>query len=381
MNQAGPDRDDAHSLLQNLTDTLTENGDLRTPAWHKAFLATPRHPFVPRFWLPDDNGTMVLVTSDSPDWLPAIYTDDTLVTQFNGDPDASAGIPTSSSTAPSLMLRMLEALDVQDGHRVLEIGTGTGYNAALLSNRLGDRHVTTIDVDPDLTARAEQHLAEAGVHPTVVTGDGALGHPENAPYDRIIATCAMRHIPPAWLHQTKPGGSIMATLETGLNGQAVLLITSNGDGTGTGHILPEAGYFMLMRSHTSPRYNTLKANAAPAGQTRHSELRPGDLTSNETRFIIGLAVPDVTSVDLIDDNGERSLYLAHHHDRSWVEAKLDGTITEGGPQELWARLEQAHEQRSTAGTPRPDQLRVTLAREQQTIHSDDETLTYQLPRS
>ena len=107
------------------------------------------------------------------------------------------------------MVEMLEALDLRDGHRVLEIGTGTGYNAALLSHRLGGEHVVSIDIDPDLVRTAEQRLKELGHFPTLVTGDGQAGVPDHGPYDRIIATCAVPEIPLAWIEQLAPGGQCL----------------------------------------------------------------------------------------------------------------------------------------------------------------------------
>jgi SAM-dependent methyltransferase len=80
------------------------------------------------------------------------------------------------------MTRMLEALDVRDGHRVLEIGTGTGYNAGLLSHRLRDTDVFSIDIEPDLVDLARQRLARLGYHPTVVAAEGAEGLPHHAPF-------------------------------------------------------------------------------------------------------------------------------------------------------------------------------------------------------
>ena len=109
----------------------------------------------------------------------------------------------SSSSQPSLMAKMLAELAVRDGDAVLEIGAGTGYNAALLSHRLGDGLVTTVDLDPEITESARRHLAAAGHHPTVVTGDGARGCPERAPFDRIIATCTLQ-LDPARLARPVP---------------------------------------------------------------------------------------------------------------------------------------------------------------------------------
>ncbi|MGH8940795.1 MAG: methyltransferase domain-containing protein, partial [Actinomycetes bacterium] len=120
-----------------MADDLAALGVL-DPAWREAFEQVPRHVFVPQFYRPD--GT--LVDGADPDmrdeWLDAVYRDDSLITQRLAQPGSGMMVPTSSSTRPSLMALMLGMLDVQDGQTVLEIGTGTGYNAALLAYLLGD---------------------------------------------------------------------------------------------------------------------------------------------------------------------------------------------------------------------------------------------------
>jgi len=106
------------------------------------------------------------------------------------------------------MAVMLEALDVTDGVRVLEVGTGTGYNAALLCHRLGDQHVVTVEVDPVLAEQAQQRLAEVGYRPIVHVGDGADGYPPGAPYDRVIVTCALTSLPWKLIEQTRQGRGV-----------------------------------------------------------------------------------------------------------------------------------------------------------------------------
>lgn len=88
---------------------------------------------------------------------------------------------TSSASKPDLVLSMLAALDVHDGHTVLEIGTGSGYNAALLAARLGAPSVTTVEIDPGLATSARAALVASGFPVTVLTGDGTQGYPANAP--------------------------------------------------------------------------------------------------------------------------------------------------------------------------------------------------------
>ncbi|MEU6093489.1 methyltransferase domain-containing protein [Streptomyces sp. NPDC047079] len=185
------------------------------PVWREAFEAVPRHLFVPYYYL-GVTGRYERRGCDAPDprgreeWVRGAYQDAPLATRV------CEGELVSSSSQPSLMAQMLAELEVEDGSAVLEIGAGSGYNAALLSHRLGDGLVTTVDLDPEITESAREHLADAGYHPTVVTGDGARGVPERAPFDRIIATCTLDRIPDAWLAQCRPGARILAPFATGL---------------------------------------------------------------------------------------------------------------------------------------------------------------------
>lgn len=137
---------------------------------------------------------------------PRAYADDVVQTKLD-----SAGVPISAASQPSIVALMLEQLAVAPGDRVLEIGAGTGYNAALLAHLAGDGGcVVTLDVDEDIVDGARCALAEAGFsRVTVVRGDGALGYAMNAPYDRIIATVGSPDVPPAWQDQIVPGGRIV----------------------------------------------------------------------------------------------------------------------------------------------------------------------------
>jgi protein-L-isoaspartate(D-aspartate) O-methyltransferase len=140
----------------------------------------------------------------------AAYRDEAIVTKRDGD-----GQPISSSSQPAIMAIMLAQLGLEPGHRVLEIGTGTGYNAALMKHLVGASGVVvSIDIDADLTERARANLAAAG-YPgvTTVCADGAEGFAAQAPYDRVIATVGVNDLAPAWLAQAAPAARIVVPLD------------------------------------------------------------------------------------------------------------------------------------------------------------------------
>jgi protein-L-isoaspartate(D-aspartate) O-methyltransferase len=124
------------------------------------------------------------------------------------------GLPVSASTQPAMMAIMLGQLGLGPAHRVLEVGTGTGYNAALIAYLIGSQEsVVTIDVIPELIEQARANLAAAGYGSVrVVCGDGAAGVPDHAPYDRIIVTAGAWDLPTEWWAQLGPGGRIVLPL-------------------------------------------------------------------------------------------------------------------------------------------------------------------------
>jgi protein-L-isoaspartate(D-aspartate) O-methyltransferase len=193
-------------LRTGLVADLRARGAIRSEAVEAAFLAVARERFIPH--LLAERGT------------EAVYRDDAIVTKR--DP---RGMPLSSSSQPALMAKMLELLDPQPGHRVLEVGAGTGYNAALLAHIVGPRgRVTSIDVDPEVARTARRALRNAGYRVSVQVGDGRQGHPEAAPYDRIIVTACADEISSAWLEQLADGGRLELPLRLDPDGAAIQLI-------------------------------------------------------------------------------------------------------------------------------------------------------------
>ncbi len=249
------------------------------PDWAAAVRAVPRERFLSGdVFLPEgDTARWRPVAPDGlrpEEWAELAYSDQSLVTQLDGalTPDQATapveGYPTSSSTAPATVVGMLEELEVRDGDRVLEIGTGTGYSTALLCHRLGEDNVTTVEADPDLARRAEDALEAAGYSTWTVTDDGLLGHPSRAPYDRIIATCAVRRIPHTWLRQARPGAIVLATVGSWSYGTGLAKVVVAADGTAEGRVTVPSS-FMPARAQ-APR----AAGREPGGARRVRRQRP-----------------------------------------------------------------------------------------------------------
>ncbi|MEO7194936.1 MAG: methyltransferase domain-containing protein [Pseudonocardiaceae bacterium] len=371
--------------LAALVTTLTDRGHLRDKKWVEAFAATPRHLFTPEVIIGTEDGYRLLSSKDAAiqdEWLSVVYSDESLVTQ---DKPHAAGhrlasgeplrVPTSSSTMPSLMARMLEALDIGDGMRVLEVGTGTGYNAALLSHRLGDRNVVSIDIDPCLVDQAARRLAQLGHEPTVVAGDGAAGAAEHGPYDRIIATAAVPEIPLSWVQQLKPGGKILANLRGDLSGGTLCLLTKQDDDDEViGPILPIGGHFMWLRPDPSdPHRPHEHTPAIQRGTTSRATTRvdPATIPVDDEgfRFLLQLQLHGVMSVHASQafdpaTRDRRDAVITTAADGSRAEAftqtQPDGShrVVQSGPRRIWDTVEATHRLWRDLGRPTPGHFGV-----------------------
>ncbi len=175
-----------------MVQDLRERGAIGAAAVERAMSTVPRHRFIPE------------VT------VRTAYQDVVVVTKRD-----SAGEAVSSASQPAVVAQMLGQLDVRPGQRVLEIGAGTGYNAALLAELVGpEGSVTTVDLDADTVNRARESLDAAGYRRVrVVQGDGERGFADGAPYDRIIVTVGTWDLPPAWWDQLAEGGILVVPLE------------------------------------------------------------------------------------------------------------------------------------------------------------------------
>lgn len=344
-------------LAAALADTLRP----MSPRWADVVAAVPRHVFVPRFHV-QRSGAWHAVDEHDPTWLDQVYRDVPLVTELL--PDAN-GRPTvvSSSTKPGLMLRMLDALDLRPDHRVLEIGTGTGFNAALLAQRLGDAGVDSVDIGAALVADARDRLDRVGLRPHLAVGDGTAGLPGRGPFDRIVATCSVPAVPAAWREQLVDGGLLLADLKIGLHAGSLVLLRRRGD-TLTGRFLPRWAGFMPARVADTA------APAAPApdrggpARLRTTSVDPDPWAALVPWFLAQLGAPPITSLGRSGPQLDTTFLGAA--DGSWCEIgpAAGGTrpAREGGPRSLSSALEQAHTRWIDLGRPGWDRLGLTVGR-------------------
>ncbi len=196
---------------QRLVEQLQEKNRISDQV-AAAFRSIPRHPFVSHYYVhtPGSRTWTRYEHEDTVTWYETIYRDQNLVTRVD-----EHGRTLSSSSQPSIMASMLDDLQVKPGMRILEIGTGTGYNAALLATLTGDPQcVTSIDIDPEALEHARHALREViGEGITVRESDGRQGYESNAPYDRIIVTASTMTISAAWLDQLAPSGLLVCVLQ------------------------------------------------------------------------------------------------------------------------------------------------------------------------
>ena len=356
---------DWQGRARQLGDELTALGVLE-PDWRAAFVSVPRHLFVPSFYREDDT----IVDGTEPglrdEWLAAVYSDESLVTQRTEVPGTDALWPTSSSTCPSLMARMLALLNVADGSTVMEIGTGTGYNAALLSHRLGDRNVASVDIDPTLIEQARTRLDQAGYRPFLTAGDGADGIPAWAPYDRIIATCAVPAIPAAWVAQLRDQGIIVADVRGELSSALVTARKISHD-TVQGRFLAVPGHFMWLRADPG---NPLRDGGSfdtviDTAGARHSmaALAPSVLSDPEFRFTLTLSVSGISFNGYFGHASGRR-HILRTSDGSWAEIEAtsqDGRYptTQGGSRSVWDEVEAAAQRWAELGSPDRSRFGVT----------------------
>lgn len=320
----------------------------RSPWIRQAVDAVPRHSFAPsRLWHWDGHAYQPIDRGTNPDrWAHEVYAspDDAAVTQVTD------GLPSSSLSCQGVVVDMLDSLLLERDHRVLELGTGTGWNAALLAHRAGPGRVTSVEVDPELARQARGSLDVAGAVVNVHVGDGARGWPAGAPYDRLIATYAVEDVPWSWVAQTRPGGRIVAPW--GRLGHVALTVAADGRSAtgwvqGLAQFMPARGTGALARSFAQVR------GTGPVEDERVSVRGLAPLRDNaHLLFALRVALPDVRITTGTDADGVNA--WLHNDTTSWasLSALGDGRILvrQGGPRRLADEMEHAWDAWIAAGS-------------------------------
>jgi protein-L-isoaspartate(D-aspartate) O-methyltransferase len=268
-----------------MVDRLIGQGALWSPRLIAAFRDTPRHLFLHRvyqFQRRSGRWREVVTREPGRDELRLLYSDRALITRLSPASPGGAPVPISSSSQPSLMAQMLEDLKPEPGGRLLEVGAGTGYNAALLGHLAGPGQVWSIDVDRQVLSEAWDHLsAFPGRRVELRHADGRCGYAEAAPFDRIMVTAATPDLEPAWLDQLAPGGLLLAPLALA-PGLAFVVCGGVSGGVFEGR-LTRAAFFMPLRAEGEagepgpepPAPGPLAAVAAPWAGWFDRRRRPG----------------------------------------------------------------------------------------------------------
>lgn len=346
-------------LHRALSERLAERKawPARSPWLQAAYAALPRHRFAPDLlWAWNGDTYVPIDRSDEAElWAAEVYAgpDDPAVTQVTD------GVPSSSLSCPGVVVDMLDCLELEPGQRVLELGTGTGWNAALLSWRAGPGQVISVEVDPLLAAAARTRLKQAGARVRVEIGDGRTGWPGGAPYDRVISTFAVESVPYAWIAQTRPGGQIV--LPWGRLGHLALTVAADGR-SASGRVRGLATFMLSRGTPTSLAYGLVRGDGQPADE------RPflPDLTPLHTdwhlRFALRVALPEVVIDTAVDEDGV-NVWL-HDGATSWaaLSAMGDGRTMayQGGPRRLVSEVETAWGRWTAFGSPSLDDFGMTV---------------------
>lgn len=367
-----------------LARLLATRGVFTDASWHRAVLATDRTPFIPDTLYTTDPahpGWECPVPRSDPRWAQWVTGDYALVTQVDdGHPTGPHGrgrVATSSISQPSLVVDMLQQLDAADGHRVLEIGTGTGYNTALLCHALGEKAVVSAEIDQELARVAVDNLDRAGYRPTVLDSDG-VGHPvtgvDMGMYHRVISTVAARgSIPHSWVRQTWPGGVIVTPFEVGTRPGVLVRLVVGEDDTAHGRIVGGAPFMVLRQQRPDTRrIRELVDEDDPGKQSGTTTVNPRLVAYEHPgwQLVLGHLVPELryavyeAAEHRPECAGEATVYVATP-DRSWA---LGEYVPVGGPYEteqaggrdLWAEVGAAWQAWDRAGRPGREQLGVTV---------------------
>lgn len=339
-----------------------------SPWVRQAVEALPREEFAPaRLWRWTGHAYVpVDRDADEEQWAAEVY----------GDPFAAAvtqvtdGMASSSLSCQAIVADMLDSLLLEPGHRVLELGTGTGWNAALLAWQAGAGRVTSVEVDLELARQAGERLEAAGTAVNIGVGDGGRGWPAGGPYDRVISTYAVDTAPWAWVEQTRPGGRIVTPW--GRLGHVALTVADDGR-SATGWVQGLAQFMSARGTATPDRAHTQVRGTGPAGDERRIKRDMAPLRDNwNLLFALRVAVPDLRVTTRTDED---VVYVwLHDNVSSWAALTTagGGSVTyEGGPRDLVDELAAAWDGWEAAGSPRLYDYGMTVTPDKQYMWAVD----------
>jgi len=354
------------SERMNLVNSIEQNrGYPLDQRVREAFLKVSRYHFVPQYFVREQ--PMLWGCHDTHE---IVYQDRTFVTKVN-----EKQMPCSSSSQPSIMAAMLEALDLFPGARVLEIGTGTGYNAALLAEIVGESgSVMSVDVDEDLAHLAEQRLTEAGYSNVQVVHTDALAAIPSGLFDHLILTGGYPRVLPIWIAalnaEGKMVGNMLGTLATYL-----FCLKRHADEM-TGSVIPTQGFFMCLYPHEDVDKDTI----APGARIDLSPFKtmPVSETGNTDSFVAAL---DDLSLQLFLECQLPGIRMRIHYlggppndwrsfARCLVYANSLATLSPVTEKEyavevrgsfpLWSHLQRLYRQWESLGKPAIQQYQISL---------------------
>ncbi|WP_376796760.1 hypothetical protein [Thermogemmatispora sp.] len=359
----------SRELRQQLVAHLRHCGVLQSARVAAAFATLPREAFVSHCYVRTEDGRgwqFCQAAACGPErWLELVYTDQVLVTRLDGD------WPSSSSSMPSYMARMLEALEVLPGQQVLEIGTGTGYTAALLAWLTGEpRRVVTVEVVPELAAQARAALLRTVGPVRVICADGWLGYAAAAPYERLLVTASAASLSLAWLRQLAPGGRLVLPLQGGLQeGRLLVFERTEAAATepsrlqGRGHCLPEPCAFMPLTGERFCLQALHELSRQPARQWRElaTSLVPQALQQSAGRWWLQWATGAVGTVGrtragqwMVNCWQPQQRALVHLEEETASQWLVRAHGSEAA--QWWQQLEAAAAQWQALGCPPPEAL-------------------------
>lgn len=339
----------------HLAQYLARSGAVRTLPVHRAFQQIPRHRFAPHLAPRTDDALPRLDperTRHHEKWLQRTYQDHPIVTRRD-----AGGTPTSAVTRPSLAAQLLELAGVEHGHRVLEIGVGSGWVTAMICHLTTPHRVIGLDIDASLLDDARVRLSRCGYRPILARTDGRAGWYQHAPYDRIVAGCGVDRVPAVWLTQARPG--VIAAIVGG----ALIGLRVDDTGHAVGRFTVVVDDVVPARySGAPPAWSRAQLHAMIRGAWEGS--RPAGLLLDmwDERFaaLAAVAVPGLRAVPHPRDD----LYgVVDPVSGSWArceEAPGGPRVRWVGPRRLWDDLEEAHAWWSSSGCPALHEVGLTV---------------------